>query len=136
MDKTVTRSCLALLMLAAASVPGRAQGFSGEHDYNFYCASCHGENGRGNGPKAGDLEIKPPDLTALKAKYGEFPREKLLRVIDGREALPGHIEREMPVWGVWFKLEAAEELGGAEGDDATVRRRIDGLLDYIATLQR
>jgi mono/diheme cytochrome c family protein len=99
MDKTITRCCLALFFVLGVSAPLAAQGFSGEHDYNFYCATCHGEDGKGNGPKAADLE------------------------------------REMPVWGVWFKLEAAEELGGAEGDEGTVQRRIDNLLDYIETLQ-
>ena len=135
MDKAAARSCLALLTLLAAASPLAAQGFSGEHAYNLYCASCHGEDGLGNGPKAADLEVQPPDLTALKVKYGEFPRDKLLRMIDGRDQLPGHMEREMPVWGTWFKVEGAEELGGAEGDDRTVERRIEQLLDYIETLQ-
>jgi hypothetical protein len=135
MDKTITRCCLALFFVLGVSAPLAAQGFSGEHDYNFYCATCHGEDGKGNGPKAADLEVQPSDLSALKAKYGAFPREKLLRIIDGRDPISGHIEREMPVWGVWFKLEAAEELGGAEGDEGTVQRRIDNLLDYIETLQ-
>src|SRR5512137_360548 len=104
MDKAVLRSCLAALLLASAVAPLHAQGFSGEHDFNLYCANCHGEDGKGNGPKAADLEVQPPDLTALTAKYGAFPRDKLLRIIDGREPLPGHMEREMPVWGTWFKL--------------------------------
>ena len=58
-----------------------------------------------------------------------------LRLIDGREPMAGHGEREMPVWGVWFKQEAAAELGGAEGDDGSVERRVSNLVDYIATLQ-
>jgi hypothetical protein len=41
----------------------------------------------------------------------------------------------MPVWGVWFKQEAGDGLGGAEGDDGTVARRVANLIDYIATLQ-
>ena len=110
-------------------------GVSGEHDFNTYCASCHGENGKGNGPKAFSLTIKPPNLTTLTQRYGEFPRDKLARMIDGREPLKGHGEREMPVWGVWFKLESAEALGGAEGDEASVKRRVDNLIDYIAGLQ-
>lgn len=41
----------------------------------------------------------------------------------------------MPVWGVWFKMEAEEDLGGAEGDEGTVQRRITALIDFLETLQ-
>ena len=110
-------------------------GVSGEHDFNMYCASCHGEDGKGNGPKAFSLTIKPPNLTTLTQRYREFPRDRLARMIDGRDPVPGHGEREMPVWGVWFKEESAQELGGAEGDDASVQRRVDNLIGYIESLQ-
>ena len=110
-------------------------GVSGEHDFNMYCASCHGEDGKGNGPKAFSLTIKPPNLTTLTQRYREFPRDRLARMIDGRDPVPGHGEREMPVWGVWFKEESAQELGGAEGDDASVQRRLNNLIDYIESLQ-
>ena len=129
-------------LLLAAPVQLHAQedaasnaGISGEHDFNMYCASCHGENGKGDGPKAFTLTIKPPNLTTLTQRYGEFPREKLARMIDGREPIPGHGEREMPVWGVWFKAESAQDLGGADGDEASVTRRVDNLIGYIASLQ-
>ena len=41
----------------------------------------------------------------------------------------------MPVWGKWSTLEATEGLGGGEGDAATVKRRIDNVVNYIETLQ-
>lgn len=130
----------AILIFSATSL--RAQedvdpnaGVSGEHDFNMYCASCHGEDARGNGPKAFTLAVKPPDLTSLTARHGAFPRDRLARMIDGRDPVPGHGDREMPVWGVWFKAESAQELGGAEGDEASVQRRVDNLIDYIEGLQ-
>ena len=110
-------------------------GVSGERDFNMYCANCHGESGKGDGPKAFGLSVRPPDLTGLTAKYGSFPQDRLARLIDGREPLKGHGEREMPVWGKWFKAEAGQDLGGAEGDETSVRRRIANLIGYIATLQ-
>lgn len=119
------------LALADDTTPG----VSGEHDFNLYCASCHGEDGKGNGPKAFSLEKKPPNLTTLTQRYEQFPREKIARMIDGRDPIPGHGDREMPVWGVWFKEEAAQELGGAEGDEGSVKRRVDNLIGYIASLQ-
>lgn len=110
-------------------------GVSGEGDFNMYCAACHGEDGKGNGPKSFGLSVKPPNLTALTSRYGAFPKERLEKLIDGREQLTGHGDREMPVWGVWFKQEAAAELGGAEGDEASIKRRVDNLIGYIETLQ-
>jgi hypothetical protein len=109
---------------------------SAERAFGLYCADCHGESGHGDGPKAFGLSVAPPDLTRLSVRNGGvFPRERLQAIIDGREALKNHGDREMPVWGVWFKMEAEEDLGGAEGDEGTVQRRIKGLIDYLESLQ-
>ena len=107
-----------------------------EHDFRLYCSNCHGEGGRGDGPKTFGLSGPPPDLTRLSERNGGvFPRERLQAIIDGREILKNHGDREMPVWGVWFKMEAEEDLGGAEGDEGTVQRRITNLIDFLETLQ-
>jgi mono/diheme cytochrome c family protein len=143
----MVRSMLAgiALMSAALCITSQAAladgeqtnaGVSGEADYRMYCASCHGEEGKGDGPKSFGLSIPAPDLTLLTKKYGAFPVEKFEHWIDGRDALPGHLDREMPVWGVWFKEEAAQELGGAEGDEGSVKRRIDNLIAFIESLQQ
>jgi mono/diheme cytochrome c family protein len=109
---------------------------SGEHDFNLYCSNCHGDEGRGDGPKVFGLSRPPPDLTKLSERNGAvFPRERLQGIIDGREVLKNHGDREMPVWGMWFKMEAEEGLGGAEGDERTVQRRITNLINFLETLQ-
>ncbi|MEP7174288.1 MAG: cytochrome C [Aestuariivirga sp.] len=109
---------------------------SGEHAFQLYCSNCHGDGGRGDGPMALNLTVPPADLTRLSERNGGvFPRERLQAIIDGREALKNHGDREMPVWGVWFKMEAEEDLGGAEGDEGTVQRRITALIDFLETLQ-
>jgi mono/diheme cytochrome c family protein len=108
---------------------------SGEADFNMYCASCHGEDGKGDGPKAFGLSKPVPDITTLTDRYGSFPADRLARLIDGRDPVEGHMDREMPVWGVWFKEEAAAELGGAEGDEASVARRVENLIGHIDSLQ-
>ncbi len=130
----------AFLFASLIASPAYAQdagnaGVSGEADFNMYCATCHGENGKGNGPKAFGLSKPLPDLSDLTERYGSFPRERLAKLIDGREVLEGHGDREMPVWGVWFKEEAAAELGGAEGDEGSVARRVENLIGYVETLQ-
>lgn len=141
MGVAIPPSVAAALFLALLSAPLHAQeenpnaGVSGEGDYNMYCASCHGEDGKGKGPKSFGLSKPAPDLTQLSKRYGSFPRERLIRLIDGRDPITGHGDREMPVWGVWFKEEAAAELGGAEGDEGSVARRVNNLVDYIESLQ-
>ena len=112
-------------------------GGSGEHAFGLYCADCHGENGLGDGPKAFGLSVRPPDLARLSLRNGGvFPRERLQAIIDGRETLKNHGGREMPVWGVWFKMEAEEDLGGVEGDEGSVQSRITSLIDYLESLQQ
>ncbi len=122
--------------LAAGQDTGTAAGGSPERAFGLYCADCHGENGHGDGSKAFGLSVRPPDITRLSERNGGvFPRERLQAIIDGREVLKHHGDREMPAWGVWFKMEAEEDLGGAEGDEGTVERRIKGLIDYLESLQ-
>lgn len=135
-----SRISAAIMALALAAGPSQAADvsnglISGEADFKMYCASCHGETGKGDGPKSFGLSSKLPDLTTLTARYGQFPRDQLARLVDGRDPIAGHGSREMPVWGMWFKEEAADGLGGAQGDDSSVARRVENLLDYIATLQ-
>ena len=47
---------------------------SGKETFLRYCASCHGENGTGNGPAADALKPPPSDLTTLSKRHeGKFP---------------------------------------------------------------
>lgn len=109
---------------------------SAESDFRVSCSGCHGEDGRGGGGKSFGLSVGPPDLTTLTARNGGvFPRQRLRRIIDGREDIKLHLDREMPVWGQIFKLDAEEGLGGAEADDAGVRDRVESLIDFIESLQ-
>lgn len=133
-------SAIGFALVFAVANPARAQDsnadVSAEGDFRMYCAECHGEDGRGDGPKSFGLSTPSPDLTKLKARHGgEFPRDLLARIIDGREDIALHGGREMPVWGQWFKMEASEDLGGAEGDDGSIKRRVDNLTDFIESLQ-
>lgn len=126
---------LVLLFVFGAVTAAKAAP-SAEADFRMSCSGCHGEDGRGEGPKTFGLSVAPPDLTTLKARNGGvFPRERLRRIIDGREDISLHLDREMPVWGQIFKLDAEEGLGGAESDDAAVRDRIENLIDFIGSLQ-
>jgi mono/diheme cytochrome c family protein len=39
----------------------------GKHLFDHYCATCHGDGGRGDGQNASNLNPPPPDLTASKS---------------------------------------------------------------------
>jgi hypothetical protein len=117
-------------MFAGGITLGEAQ--EGESLYHQYCASCHGENGLGNGPVAPYLTVKPADLTRISARRdGEFPREQLKRIIAGEELPPGHGTRTMPVWGERLQ----DDLIGGASKSAIARGRIAFLVDYLQTLQ-
>ena len=68
--------------------------------FRAYCASCHGINGKGNGPASVALKAKVPDLTILtKNNRGQFPEDRVRRTITGDDVVAAHGSREMPVWG-------------------------------------
>lgn len=101
----------------------------GAEDYRTYCASCHGTDGRGQGPVAPFLVRKPPDLTTLAERNdGQFPVDEVYFIIDGRGEVAAHGTREMPVWG--------EQFGGPDVADAGTRERILDIIEYLKTLQR
>src|SRR5690625_4043409 len=92
------------------------------------CASCHGEDGRDDGPVAEFLTIPVPDLTLLANEYdGHFPEELVFNTLDGRRNVPAHASREMPVWG---KLSADGEAG-----EEDIWQRTGELVEYIRRMQ-
>ena len=106
--------------IAAAATGGDDEAAArGAVTYRVYCASCHGASAHGDGKLAKSLTTKPADLTTLARKNGGvFPAARVREVIDGREEVAQHGDRDMPVWGA--SLEAA---------------KIDDLVAYIASIQ-
>ena len=105
----------------------------GAESFRQYCASCHGADGRGNGPAAAALRVRPADLTRIAARRGGvFPDAEIATYIDGRFELAAHGTRDMPVWG--------EQLGATLAPDVhpdeVVRGRIATLVEYLKTIQR
>lgn len=89
----------------------------GQHFYTQYCATCHGDEAKGDGDLAELLIIKVPDLTTLSQRNnGEFPLLRVIHIIDGRSGLRAHKE-PMPVYGALFRQElqpSSAMMGGAE----------------------
>ncbi len=44
----------------------------GKEAYALYCASCHGDGGKGDGPAGAALDPKPADLTTLSDVGDDF----------------------------------------------------------------
>ncbi|MEO8077639.1 MAG: cytochrome c [Acidobacteriota bacterium] len=106
-------------------VPG-----AGRDLFVFYCASCHGRGGKGDGRAATALKVPPPDLTALASRNGgTFPAEKVEGFIkgEGRLSTPAHGASDMPVWGPIFQ--------GLDNRDAINEARIETIVKYIALIQ-
>ena len=119
----------------AAASPG-AFVLSGKDDYLFHCATCHGLEGKGDGPAALVFKIKPTNLTLLSRRNtGVFPEKRVFAVIDGTAAVQAHGSREMPVWGQIFETQGSHTFNRRE-TEREVRQRIQNLVDYLRSIQR
>lgn len=76
----------------------------GRSNFVAYCASCHGLDGKGQGPVVPALKQPVPDLTTITRRHGKFDAIAIERVIAGADRMPpAHGSLEMPVWGPIFK---------------------------------
>jgi mono/diheme cytochrome c family protein len=129
------RGPLALLSLALLAGCGREVSVAqdGRDTFLRYCASCHGSEGRGDGPLAGSLTKPPADLTQLARRNGgRFDESAVMATIDGRRQVAAHGTRDMPVWGAIFEEEGRGEPYPAY--QGLLKSRF--LVDYLATLQQ
>lgn len=134
-----TTCVIATILTAACAHAAQAQQVdpdpdSGREIFASYCATCHGADGRGDGPMAEIVAIRTPDLTGLAARAGgRFPVAEVAAQIDGRNPVLAH-GGAMPVFGDYF-----------DGDDVILRLPsgqpmatslpIADLLAYLETIQ-
>jgi mono/diheme cytochrome c family protein len=98
--------------------------------FRAYCASCHGQEGRGGGPAVSALKTPPPDLTGISQRNGgKFPSVLVGKIISGEEdSKAAHGSRQMPIWGPVFRqINWDQDLGNI---------RIHNVTTYIESLQR
>ncbi len=103
---------------------------SGKEMFGAYCASCHGVDGKGNGPAAPALKMQPTDLTLLAQKNGgKFPTMHVMSSIQDVNQT-AHGSKDMPVWGPIFS-----SLSLGYSSPGMVKLRIANLTKYIESLQ-
>jgi mono/diheme cytochrome c family protein len=94
-----------------------------------YCASCHGDDGKGGGPAAVAMKPPPSDLTTISKRHeGKYPAGYVAAVLKFGRSLASHGSYDMPVWGSRFR-----ELDPVR--DPTGQQHIDDIVAYIASLQ-
>ena len=135
-------SCVMLFSVAGFSATAQAQSqgkksahlagsnpVSGLQLYKRYCAVCHGNDLKGNGPVSPEFKNPPPDLTTLAQRHeGKFPDEFVQDVLRNGVQKPAHGDTEMPIWGPLFAT-----IPGT--DSALVSIRIVNLTSYIKSMQ-
>ena len=133
--KRITLISIGLLGLAVAcaKLPSMPEPAEGQALFNKNCAQCHGVSGKGDGPWAAQQTPAPADLTAL-SESGEFPRARVLSVIDGydRTGLPG---QEMPEFGLLLEGETVPVDVG-DGVLTPTPRPLAALLVYLESIQQ
>ena len=102
----------------------------GADTYAFYCAPCHGKDGKGRGPVAEALKALPADLTTLAARNGgAFPKDRVRAFVTaGDRAIPAHGSPAMPVWGPTFTA--------LDPNDKVVTVRIFNVVAYLESIQQ
>lgn len=102
---------------------------SGAGMYKAYCAVCHGQDAKGDGPAAAELKVPPPNLTELAKRHdGKFPADYVATVLRNGAKAPAHGTADMPVWGPLFS-------SISQGDQGQVNQRISNLTNYLKSLQ-
>ncbi len=99
---------------AAGSDDPHPQGFDAKGTFNSVCASCHGQDGKGDGPAAGAMNPKPANFND-PAFWKANTDSVLFKAIKEGGASVG----KSPMMVAW---------GGSYNDD-----QIHALLDYIKT---
>ena len=127
---------LVIAAVAFGMIQGAAQAQdvgAGAALYDAHCATCHGLEGRGNGPMAPALMLQPPPLNDLTVRHGQFPVTRVVTRIYGRDPLVRH-GSPMPVYGPFFEGDDTP-LKAETGQPIMTSRAIVDLVAYLGVIQ-
>lgn len=125
----------ALVAAVAIGQPAAAQdAASGSFLFFTFCTTCHGEDGRGDGPTAAVLTVRPTDLTALAAaEGGVFPTGRVIDRIEGTDPLIAH-GTPMPIYAEVFRGDASVVVSTPDREIQTTAVVAD-LVAYLESIQ-
>jgi mono/diheme cytochrome c family protein len=137
----LTLTTLGLALAVAKPQEGQVKPQQGKHTehligslkgsdlFRAYCAPCHGDDGKGNGPVAPALNTKPTDLTTIALRNGGvFSVKRISDIIAGDELVLAHGTREMPIWGpIFHQVEWDRDLGNV---------RMQNVVQYVESIQQ
>jgi mono/diheme cytochrome c family protein len=133
MEKSIWICGVAMLSLLVGCQAPKESESIGRQLYMTHCSSCHGLQGRGDGPVAATLKEAPEDLSRIAFREGgDFPFLKMAEHIDGRSGIAAHGTRTMPVWGKQFgdELKVQEPL-----KEEMISGQLLHLITYLESIQ-
>lgn len=99
---------LCAVMLGTTLLAHAADVEQGKKLYGQFCATCHGQSGKGDGPAAAALNPKPRDHTS-KEYMSQLSDDDLLNVIKNGGASIGKSPL-MPPWGASLKDDQIKDI--------------------------
>ena len=116
MKNLVTFSIFALLLFPASSLA--ADLAAGKAKYGQLCASCHGPEGKGDGPVAAALPADQKPASFLTAKFKKVTDDASMKEL---------IEKGGPAMGLSPLMAAIPALKGAD---------LDNVIAYVRSLKQ
>lgn len=99
---------LALAVLSAASLASAQNKDEGKKFYVTYCSSCHGDSGKGDGPAAASLPVKPANHTDGNV-MNKLSDKTLFDIISKGGPAAGK-SNFMPAWGGALKENQIQDI--------------------------
>jgi mono/diheme cytochrome c family protein len=98
---------LLLVILFSPSLTFAQEPNDGKRMYQAYCSGCHGLSGKGDGPAAKMLPVKPADHTRIE--MNKYTDQYLFEIISKGGASVGK-SSQMPAWGGVLKEPRVKEI--------------------------
>jgi cytochrome c oxidase cbb3-type subunit 3 len=88
---------LVLVLIAMTAIPAAAADVAATRtEFVRFCSKCHGTEGKGDGPQADALTIKPRDFTDCDHMKAMSDDMIFMAIKEGGEAV--HLSKDMPAW--------------------------------------